>query len=445
MRSRSVRRVTARYNWDRLSVSFWFAPTLMALGAVLLAWAMYWLDGQIPNEVLEDSRFILSGSVSELRSALLSFAGTTLATAGVVFTLLTLPLGTVVAQYGSRLLRLFIGDRTTQLVLGMFAFTFVYATAAALSIQPVQVQPEAPQLTATVGLYLMLATFGSLILLVQHISTMLQAPNIAAAAGAELVDVILAEKPADASVNMTFCMTNVSDLVAREGHAVQVLSTGYIHSIDPDYILTLLRDKDLTIHLLRKPGDYVWRDVVVARIWPADRVEQRLNDDIRRAIRIGNQRTPTQDAECAVNQLVEMAVRAMSPAINDPFTAMTCLDHLGTGLSLFARVGERSPYYHDPDGRLRLVFAPVTFEQLMDAAFNMLRHASRDNATVLLHMLTKIDDIGHATESPAARRLLYHHVNLIMAESQVGGLIEKDLHSVRMSGQALLSALETAP
>ena len=117
-------------------MSFWFAPALMALGAVLLAWTMYWVDNRIPNEALQTSRFILSGTVGELRAALLSIATTTLATAGVVFTLLTLPLSTVAAQYGSRLLRLFLGDRTTQSVLGMFVGTFVYCMAAALSVEP---------------------------------------------------------------------------------------------------------------------------------------------------------------------------------------------------------------------------------------------------------------------------------------------------------------------
>ena len=105
MRTRAERRVAARYRWDRLKVSFWFASAIMALAAVLLAWFMYWLDGRIPNEALQSSRFVLSGTVGEMRSALLNIAGTVLATAGVVFTLLTLPLSTVAAQYGSRLLR----------------------------------------------------------------------------------------------------------------------------------------------------------------------------------------------------------------------------------------------------------------------------------------------------------------------------------------------------
>jgi uncharacterized membrane protein len=131
-----MRRVTAHYTWDRLTVSFWFAPAVMALAAVLLAWAMYHLDTLIANQDLHNSRFILSGSAESLRVTLITIATTTLTTAGVVFTLLTLPLSTVAAQYGSRLLRLFLGDRITQGVLGMFVATFVYSIAGALSIPP---------------------------------------------------------------------------------------------------------------------------------------------------------------------------------------------------------------------------------------------------------------------------------------------------------------------
>jgi uncharacterized membrane protein len=153
-------------------------------------------------------------------------AGTILATAGVVFTLLTLPLSTVAAQYGSRLLRVFLGDRTTQLVLGMFVATFVYCLAAALSVPPPSVEPEGPQLTATVGLFLMLGTFASLILLVQHVSTMLQAPNIAAAAGAELRDVVSAEIPGELMSGEQTVFGVAQSLVATDGYSVRVKKTG---------------------------------------------------------------------------------------------------------------------------------------------------------------------------------------------------------------------------
>jgi uncharacterized membrane protein len=456
MGTRVERGVAARYRWDRLTVSFWFAPTLMGLGAVLLAWAMYWLDSQIPNEALASSRFVLAGTAGELRSSLLSIASTVLATAGVVFTLLTLPLSTVAAQYGSRLLRLFIGDRTTQLVLGMFVFTFVYCIAATLSIPTAEVELASPQLTATVGLYLMLATFASLILLVQHISTMLQAPNIAAAAGAELSEVVRAEiseegasgdeTQGELQARSSLGSQDVlSNLMKGEGYPVRARSSGYVQFIDPEILLTLTRDRDLVIRLLHKPGDYVVTDVALALAWPADRVDERLDKLMRRAFQIGNARTPSQDLVYAVNQLTEMAVRAMSPAINDPFTAMTCLDYLGHGLTEFLRQGERSADYYDRDGRLRLLLEPVTFGELLSAAFDMLRHASCDNASVLLHMLEVIDVVGRETNTPAARQQLLDHVSLIQAESQAGDLIKQDRQAIQLRGQALQTKLEGAP
>jgi uncharacterized membrane protein len=398
------------------------------------------VDVRIPNEVLETSRFILSGSVDELRLMLVTIATTVLATAGVVFTLLTLPLSTVAAQYGSRLLRVFLGDRTTQIVLGMFVGTFVYCIAAATAIAPVEIQPEGPQVTATMGLFLMMTTFGTLILLVQHISTMLQAPNIAAAAGAELLDVTRVENPDEVRSGddkSQFSQGARTALVETEGYPVRARSNGYIQTLDPEVLLALAREEDLVVRLLRKPGDFVWRGVVIALGWPAARVDARLDKQLYRAFRVGNQRTPTQDVECAINQLVEMAVRAMSPAINDPFTAMTCLDHIGIGLTLFVQQGEENLNTYDRDGRLRLVFEPVTFDVLLSAAFDMLRHASCDNASVLLHMLEVIGSIGRQTQSPETRRLLLHHAGLIQTESRAGALIEEDRQRIAVFAKEL--------
>jgi uncharacterized membrane protein len=447
MRTRAARRVAARYTWDRLMVSFWFAPAVMALVAVLLAWAMYWVDSLIPNEMLESSRLILSGTPGEMRSSLISMAATILTTAGVVFTLLTLPLSTVAAQYGSRLLRVFLGDRTTQFVLGMFVATFVYCIVAALSIPPVSIEPEGPQVTTTVGLLLMMATFATLILLVQHISTMLQAPNIAAAAAAKLMEVVQSEIPEEVisgDEKSHIDQEAPEALIESESYPVHVMDTGYIQYIDPETVLNLAREKNLVIRLTRKPGQFVWPGVVVAQVWPADRVEMQLERQILNAFRLGNTRTPTQDIEYAVNQLVEMAVRAMSPAINDPFTAMTCLDYIGESLALFIRHGEKGSHYYDLEGRLRLVFEPVTFEGLLSSAFDMLRHASCDNASVMLHMLEAIDVIGQETKSPEARQLLRCHVSLIQAECQAGELIEQDRLHIQRRAEALEMKLSEA-
>ncbi len=448
MKTRAMRKVAARDTADRLRVSLWFTPAVMAVIAFPLAWAMYRVDLRLPNDVLANSRLIISGGVVEVRGFLFSMATTILATAGIVFTLLTLPLSTVASQYGSRLLRIFLGDRTTQYVLGMFVAAFVYCLAAAMSIPPIEVQPDAPQVTLSVGLLLMLIAFGSLVLLVQHISTMLQAPNIAAAAGAELLDLVSIDTSSRGSgtddqrqLNQSIAMTPSE----ADSHAIRVNDTGYVQLIDPEYMIALAQENNLVIRLLHKPGHFVWHDQVVALVWPAVQVGDKLENQIRRAFRIGNQRTPTQDVECAINQLVEMAVRAMSPAINDPFTAMTCLDYLGNGLALFVKQGEEDSNHYDLEGRLRLIIEPITFEEIVVAAFEMLRHASCDNARVLLHMLDTIAAIGRATASPAVRRQLQGQVKIILAESRAGDLVEEDRHRIQARGDALQALLNGAP
>ena len=437
---RLKRRIAGRQTWDKIRVNFLFIPGVMALVAVLLVWLMLWVDGHIPNEVLNTSSFIVSGSVGELRGYLFSMATVVLTTAGVVFTLLTLPLSTVAAQYGSRLLRIFLGDRTTQLVLGIFVATFTYCAFGAMAIPPAEIQPDAPQITVTIGLYLLIASFASIILMVQHISVMLQAPNIAAAAGAELREVVSEENRAEARDDENERQTGKTlpdSLMEADPHLVFVSRTGYIKYIDQKSLLLLAEKNNIVIRIVNKPGNFVRGGMVVARVWPADRIDKELDDEIRTTFHLGNQRTPTQDVEYAVNQLTEMAVRAMSPAINDPFTAMTCLDHVGNGLALFVRQGPISPDIYDRQGQLRLIFDPVTFDELLSAAFDMLRHASSDNAGVLLHMLKIIEVISLDAKSPGARQSLLRHVNLILVESRADSLIEEDRLSIQRTGEAL--------
>ena len=151
---------------------------------------------------------------------------------------------------------------------------------------------------------------------------------------------------------------------------------------------------------------------------------------IRSCYRLGNERIPTQDVEYAINQLVEMAVRAMSAAINDPYTAMTCLDHLGAGLALYAERDGYQPYLYDSENRLRVIFDPLTFGGLLDGAFNMIRHASRDNADVLLSLLNAIERVAARSSTTEQRAELLRQVHLVQAESQAGSSIAWDQERV---------------
>ena len=226
--------------------------------------------------------------------------------------------------------------------------------------------------------------------------------------------------------------TAAPPLVDGDAYQLRITAPGYIQYVDPDLILNLCQEKDLVIRMLCQPGQFARRDCVVAHVWPASAVDIQLEKQLRRAVQTGTQRTPTQDVEYAIDQLVEVAVRAMSPAINDPFTAETCLDYLADGLATYCQSDETSPNYYDEEGRLRLIFEPPSTITLLGTAFDMLRHASCNNADVLLHMLHTIECIGLSAKSPAVRQELIRHVHLVQMESCAGDLIEPDKERIRL-------------
>ena len=439
-----IRRGYLRRIWDQFRVSFWFMPLVMAIFAILLSNIFFFIDTLIPDEVLENSQFILSGSAVEMRSTLASLATTTLATAGVVFSLLTLPLSTVASQYGSRLLRIYLSDRTTQIVLGMFTGTFTYCMVTVLKIPRSDQINDLPQLTATFALVLFLATFASLIALIHHISTALQAPNIVAAAGAELCTTVR-ELSQERVNNHPEVISSDQDTTEKsadgQGDEIYAKTKGYIQSIDLERMLHLAIHANLIINLVKKPGRFIAAGDPIAVVQPADHVNQHVAVDIRHAFLIGRQRTPTQDLEYAVNQLAEVALRAMSPAINDPFTAMTCIDHLGVGLALYAEQDRPQPNIYDSEGHLRLIYEPVSFDELLSAAFDMLRHASKDNAAVLLKMLDAFETIGRKTQDADRLRELQRQVKLVQAESEAANLISADRLIIRQRCEALAQIL----
>ena len=438
-----------RFNYrqfiDRLKVSYWFVPVLMGALAILLARFILYLDTLIPNSVLATKDYIFSGTPDQARAIMVGILGTSLGTAGIVFSLLTVPFSVVVSQYGSRLLRIFMRDRTFQLVLGVFTTTIAYSLTVSLAIPPSIVETDTPQIATTIGLLLALATVASLIALIHHIGTSLQAPNLVAEAGAELREVVrfgatFAEKvqvhgdPAEAEAGLA--------KIEQEGFNIHATDTGYIQAIDPEGVSDLAHRYDLVIQFIRKPGDFIQPGVLIARAWSPGRFDhEELIEHIRRTYLLGNQRTPTQDVEYAVMQLAEIAVRAMSPAINDPYTARTCLHHIAAGLSLYISQGERMPFFFDRDGRLRLIYEPVTFNELLESAFGMLRRVGRENAEVLGAILTAIEQIAQKTQQLKARAELLEQVQLVEAENHASKSVDWDRERIHQRCTNLVELL----
>jgi len=157
------------------------------------------------------------------------------------------------------------------------------------------------------------------------------------------------------------------------------------------------------VRLERRSGNYVIADRPLALIWPGNRVTDRLTDQVHSLFILGYQRTSGQDLEFGVNQLVEIAVRALSPGTNDPFTATTCVDRLGSALCRLAARDMPSPYRHDRQNQLRVIAPADTFPEIIDAAFNQIRQYGRSSAAVTIRLLETIAMTAGFTHRPEER------------------------------------------
>lgn len=421
---------------------------MAAVAALILSRAVLMTDALLPDLPNNTMVMFYRGSPDEIRSLLVDLAWLILGTTGVVYSLLIVPLSVAAAQYGSRLLRVYLKDRTAQVVLGVFVGTITYCISSAMSIMPVELNPDMPQMTATVALLLCLTSFASMIFLIHHIGFMLQAPNLVAAASLELREVIKKYHP---EVALSDFLENdqptsspdreLLEKVAKEGVPVVGTRLGYFQEINLKRLEPLVKQPGLVIQFIRKPGHFIDPGEEIARVWPAEAANANVIRSVQDACLLSNMRTPVQDIQFGINQLVEVALRAMSPAINDPFTAMTCLDHIGASLALYAESAFHKTLILNRDNGARVIITPVGLTELLDTTFNILRHTCRDNVEVMLTMLNTLETISIKGVLPSQKAELIRCARLFEQECLQGNAIQWDKQRFSESCDRLVKKL----
>jgi uncharacterized membrane protein len=376
--------------WTTISSGLWFLPTVMVLGSALLAIGTLWLDDRYSVEWGTGLGLMYSSSIDGGRSLLSTIAGSMMTVTGVVFSVTIVTLSLTSSQYGPRLLRNFLNDRGNQFVLGSFLATFTYCLVVLRTLQDSGDGSTVPEVSITTGALLALASLGVLIYFIHHISQAIQASSIFAGVGHELaatVDRMFPERigrPREHSHHTS--SAEMSDTQIR------VLSpgAGYVRAIDPDAVMEVAIASDAIIELEVRPGSYVYENGLIARVWAAKHVENRLSDSVGEAFVLGKSRTPFQDVDFLVSQLVQSAMLALSPGVNNSIVAIEAIDWIGASL---ARIAERDlpdANRYDNDGNLRVITSHATFESLLADACNPLRESSASNTLVTLHMLATL-------------------------------------------------------
>jgi uncharacterized membrane protein len=315
---------------DTLRESFWFLPAVLTALAIGLALALLAVDRQLADG-LADSRWLYSGGAEGARSLLSAVAGSIITVVALAFSITIVSLQLAAAQLGPRLLRNFVRDRGNQVVLGVLVATFVYCLVVLRTVRGRDGLAEGtfvPHVAITGAVVLALVSVALLIYFIHHASKSIQADRVIFAVGRDLDRAIDDLLPELAGPDET-SGENPGPSREEPGAPVAAPGSGYVTSIDHAALLRLGRDQDLVLHLVRRPGDFVIEGETLARVVPAERRDDALARAIVGDFVLAAERTLLQDLLFGVQQLVEIAVRALASGHADPTTALRCIDRPG--------------------------------------------------------------------------------------------------------------------
>jgi uncharacterized membrane protein len=405
-----------RSEWrrDALRTNLWLVPMLEVIAVVGLYFGTHALDRAAYRGSLTFPSWVNFGTADAARQILTTLGGAVITVVGVVFSIMIVTLTLASTQFGPRMLRNFIRDRGTQFTLGTFVATFVYATLVLISIGGgPPTHAFVPHLSITVSVALVAVSMAVLIYFIHHIATSIQLPQVIASIARDLSRAIDAEsRDRDTLLEAGPSVSELLTRMGESGGAVPAPSSGYLQFVRHETLVGLAAEKGAVIRLLHRPGHFLVRGHPMAVVWPPGAAAS-VTQELRRAHITGPNRTLAQDLAFAVDQLVEIAIRALSPAVNDTFTALTCIDWLGESLCKVTTRWRPIRVHRDGQGYVRVITAHVSYTRLVERAFEKIRQAGRGMPAVLIRQLEALTKIMDHTTSAEQRELLLKQAAMI--------------------------------
>ena len=387
-----------RARWLNLLHTLWFVPTLIGAGYVALSLGLVHLDA-----TLKPHAVVFSGSAQAARTVLQTIADALITTAGLTFSVTMVVLQLASTQFSPRVLRNFLGDRVAQTTIGAFVGIFAYCLVALRSIGASgAAHVPVPRLTVTVASILALLALVLLVVFIHHFASLIQASELTAGLGGETlraIDGLYPEPFAEPAEE------DPGEIVARwrgtgARGRVGAERAGFVQSIDLEALESRLPEPRPCVHVLVAPGDFVGRDEPVAEVWPEDATDD-VCKAVSYAVTIAGERDIDQDAHFGVRQLVDIALKAISPAMNDPTTAATCIGYLRSVFVMLAGRDIPSPVRRPEDGGAPLVVRRRGFGEYLDTLAEIGRYANGD-ARVVRDLLAALENVAEAAVAAGA-------------------------------------------
>lgn len=409
-----------KHLWDVLRASFWFVPIVILVCAIGAAIGFVYLDSRFDLEPEGTLKYIFAGSTSSARTILSIIAGAMIGVAGTVFSITLVALTLATSQFGPRLLRNFMYDRLNQVVLGSFVSTFVYCLIVLNSVKESGEFEFIPVLAVFGAILGAIVNIVLLIVFIHHVAVSIQADEIISDISASLSRSMKSLFPKEAGHESIDKEPDIETM--KEEYPVEqkacIKRSGYIQSIDNQGLIRHAADVDLVLWLHFRPGQFVVEGEEVCRIYGREEVDEKSVDQVASAFIVGDVRTPLQDAEYAVHQMVEIATRALSPGVNDPYTAIACIDNLSAALCSLTGADFPHRYRSDEEGNLRVVAETLTFNSMLDAAFNQIRHYAEGNPAVVIRLIDALSTIYTFARKDGQRRHIERHAEMVYSTAK---------------------------
>jgi uncharacterized membrane protein len=421
----------------------------MSVAAVFLAFGMIQLDQAATSTLLNRLSWVYSGGPEGARAVLSTIAASMITVAGVTFSITIVALTLASQQFGPRLLRNFLRDVGNQVVLGTFLSTFLYCLLVLRTVRGSDDAEFVPHLSVTIGVTLAILSLGVLIFFIHHVATSIQASRIIAHVAGDLesaIDRLFPETIGEDAARAHRPRASANGPSQLHGsRAVTAKSPGYVQAIDADGLMLLARGHDLLVRVHARPGSFVRRGTVLLSVAPLTGRVQPDDKSFREVFIIGSDRAGTQDVTFFIDQLVDLAVRALSPGINDPGTARLCIDRLEHALCHLAGRHIPSPDRYDEDGQVRVVACPLTFPQVVASAFDEIARYGRTSVSVTCRLLEAVRNVGSCVKHEAERGALLRQAAVIAAGVRDEQLSDNDRESIAQCHRAAVELLHASP
>jgi uncharacterized membrane protein len=404
-------------DWRReaLRTNLWLVPVITTVAVVLLFAVTYFVDRTAYDGFIQLPSWVLNGSADSARVVLATVAAAIITVVGIVFSITIVALTLASTQFGPRMLRNFVRDPGTQFSLGTFVASFCYAMVALVSVGGGPHGDFVPHLSITVTFILTLADVAVLIFFLNHIATMIQLPIVIARIAGRLAEEIAALDQGESYGVGAGRGPSHEELVAKlteSGAPIHTPRSGYLQVIRHDVLVKIATKANAVVQLPYRPGHFLVAGQVMARVWPpeaADSVAERL----ALGHVTGAYRTLPQDISFGFDQLVEIALRALSPAVNDTFTGMTCIDWIADCLCRISTSWRPQRIRRDAEGNIRVIAFVADFDRLVERTFDTIRQASIGMPAIMIRQLEALAKVIEQTPDRKRRTVLVREAEAI--------------------------------